>query len=46
MINCVENNNNILKIKSNTVVKNGNSQVSKLRKALSTSKKSRFTVSS
>lgn len=46
MINCVENNNNILKIKTNTVVKNGNSQVNKLRKALSTSKKSRFTVSS
>ena len=46
MINCVENNNNILKMKTNTIVKNGNSQVSKLRKALSTSKKSRFTVSS
>jgi len=46
MINCIENNNNILKIKSNTMIKNGNSQVSKLRKALSTSKKSRFTVSS
>ena len=46
MINCVENNNNILKIKTNTVVKNGNSQVNKLRKALSTSKKSRFTLSS
>jgi hypothetical protein len=46
MINCVENNNNILKIKTNTVVKNVNSQVNKLRKALSTSKKSRFTVSS
>ena len=46
MINCVENNNNILKMKTNTIVKNGNSQVSKLRKTLSTSKKSRFTVSS
>ena len=46
MINCVENNNNILKIKSNIITKNTNSRVNKLRKALSTSKKSRFTVSS
>ena len=45
MINCIENNINILKIKpkiSGTV----NSRVNKLRKALSTSKKSRFTVDS
>lgn len=45
MINCIENNINILKIKpkiSCTV----NSRVNKLRKALSTSKKSRFTVDS
>ena len=46
MINCIENNNNILKIKSTNTIKNSNSKVNKLRKALSTSKKSRFTVSS
>ena len=45
MINCIENNNNVLKIKK-LVNKGTNSRINKLRKSLSTSKKSRFTVSS
>jgi len=45
MINCIENNNNVLKIKK-VVAKGANSRINKLRKSLSTSKKSRFTVSS
>lgn len=45
MINCIENNINILKIKK-IVAKGANSRINKLRKSLSTSKKSRFTVSS
>lgn len=45
MINCIENNINILKIKK-VVTKGANSRINKLRKSLSTSKKSRFTVSS
>ena len=45
MINCIENDINILKIKK-TVTKGPNSRINKLRKSLSTSKKSRFTVSS
>ena len=45
MINCIENNINILKIKPK-ITGTVNSRVNKLRKALSTSKKSRFTVDS
>ena len=45
MINCIENNINILKIKPK-IAGTVNSRVNKLRKALSTSKKSRFTVDS
>ena len=45
MINCIENTINVLKIKK-VVTKDSNSRINKLRKSLSTSKKSRFTVSS
>ena len=44
MINCVENNINILKIKKITT-KGTNSHINKLRKSLATSKKTRFSVS-
>ena len=45
MINCIENTINVLKIKK-VAAKGVNSRINKLRKSLSTSKKSRFTVSS
>jgi len=45
MINCTENSINILKIKQKNV-NTSNSRINKLRKSLSTSKKTRFTVNS
>ena len=45
MINCIENDINILKIKQKNI-NSTNTRINKLRKSLSTSKKSRFSVGS